>query len=371
MSEVANTITKKNEQTLYAWTQDPELMEAAIEIRGYYNTAKLSYLQIGKKLLEIKDKFAHGEWENFLKANADMSIRTAQLCMQAYQEYGFDPRYIEIGESKGIKLLPLPEAEREKFMAENDVKGMSVRQMERRIKEVREEEQRKAREALEAERTSGKIQIAKAMERAKEEKEKAVMAAETEAKEIVNKAWHDAREKIQDATERANDAERRAFEAESRAPEVIRETVVDPALVAEVAKYKEEVERLTEANREMIGWSTEKARMQAELDESEQTIAEQQEMLNEQKKQLLSMKSAQKRSEDQSGANLTLDTFQRVTREYMGWASILPQMRARYAGMSESEIRKWREAAETVLACMKDSLQAMATVSAEGGYSIE
>lgn len=366
MSEVANT-----QKTTYLWTQDPELMEAAIEIRGYYNTAKLSYLQIGKKLTEIKDKFAHGEWENFLKVNADMGVRTAQQCMQAYQEYGFDPRYIEIGESKGIKLLPLPEDKREKIMAENDVKGMSVRELSKKIQQVREEEQQKAREAVEAERTSGQIQLAKAMERAEADKEKAVLAAEAEAKETVNRAWSDARAKIEDATARANEAEKRAFEAESRPAEVIRETVTDPELIAEVSKYREEVERLTEANREMLGWSAEKARMQAELEENEQTIAEQQALLNEQKKQLLSMKSAQKRGEDSEGTDLTLDTFQRVTREYMGWVAILPQMRAMFAGMSDGELRKWRESAETVLSCMKDSLKAMNTVSAEGGYSIE
>ncbi len=365
MNEVANT-TKT-----FKWTLEPDLVEAGAEIRGYYKTAKLSYLQIGKKLLEIKDRFEHGEWENFLEANTKMSVRGAQQCMQAYKAYGFDTRYIEIGQSKGIVMLPMSEKERERLFNENDVDSMSVQGLKRKIREIREEEAEKRREAVEAERTNGKIQLAKAMERAEADKEKAVQAAEAEAKETVNKAWSDARAKVEEATARANEAEKRAFEAESRPTEIVRETVADPALVAEVQQYREEVERLKTQNEEMIAWSREKARMQAELEENERTIAEQQAMLNEQKKQILGMKSAQKRGEDPAGSDLTLDTYQRVTRECFGYLAIVPQMGAMFDRMEKDELRKWKEPAETLYKLMRDSLSAMGTVFTEGGYSIE
>jgi hypothetical protein len=351
-------------------------VEAAAEIRGYYNNAKLCYLQIGKKLTEIKDQFEHGEWQNFIETNTDMSIRGAQQCMQAYQEYGFDTRYIEIGSSKGIQLLPMPKEEREKLMAENDVKGMSVRELKKKIQEMREAERERTREAVEAERESGRIQLAKMKEQAEAEKQAAVTQAEEAAKETVNQAWRDARAKIDEAMARADKAEKMAFDAETRPPEVVRETVADPALVAELQKTKEEIERLAEANRAMMEnqktWSQEKARMQAELEENEALIQEQQEINNSLDSELSALKSAQRRGEDPAGEGMNLDTFQRITREFMGWVISFPQMQGTFSQMTEKERRKWREQVETVRAWAMDTLKALDCLNAaEGGYSIE
>ena len=358
------------------WTKNPALVAAAYEIRGYYSTAKLSYLQIGKKLTEIKDEFEHGEWQDFIETNTDMSLRGAQQCMQAYQEYGFDTRYIEIGSSKGIVMLPMPKEERERLMAENDVKGMSVRELKEKIREIREEEQKKAREAVEAERVNGQIQLAKAREQAESEKEQAVRQAEAEAKEVVNQAWKDARAKIEEATARANDAEQRAFNAETRPPEVVKESVADPALVEELRKSQEEIERLAEANRAMMEnareWTKEKAALQAELDENNDIIREQQNALDDAQRELLDMKSAQHRGEEPKGDEMTLDAFQRAAREFLGWVSILPQMRITFSEMPEDERRKWRDQTHTVLAWAKDTLTALNSLNAaEGGFSIE
>ena len=339
MNEVAST------QKIFLWTQDPELMEAAAEIRGYYKTAKLSYLQIGKKLLEIKDRFDHGEWENFLETNTKMSVRGAQQCMQAYKVYGFDTRYIEIGQSKGIELLPLPEEEREKLLNENDVAGMSVRELKRRIQEAREEERQKAREAVEAERTSGQIQLAKAAEQAEAEKKAALAQLQAEI--------------------------------ENREPEIVREPVADPALVEELEKSKAEIERLAEANRTMIenarAWSQEKAEMQAEIDENNDIIREQQGALNDAQNELLNLKSAANRGDDHAhdGGEMTLDTLQRAVREFMGWVVSMPQMHGTFSRMAEKERRRYREQVDTVRAWAADTMKALETVDAEGGYTIE
>jgi hypothetical protein len=340
MNEVAST-----PKPVYLWTQDPELMEAAAEIRGYYRTAKLSYLQIGKKLLEIKDRFDHGEWENFLETNTKMSVRGAQQCMQAYKTYGFDTRYIEIGQSKGIELLPLPEEEREKLLNENDVAKMSVRELKRKIQEAREEEQQKAREAVEAERTNGQIQLAKAKEAAEAEKQSALKQMREEM--------------------------------ENREPEIVREPVADPALVAELELNKAEVKRLAEANREMMEnareWMREKADMQAEINENNDIIREQQGALNDAQNELLNLKSAANRGDNHAhdGEEMNLDTLQRAVREFMGWVSIMPQMHVTFSHMEEKERRRWREQVDTVRAWAKDTMKALETVDAEGGYTIE
>lgn len=369
MNEVANTT---NHAILeMEWMRDPEACSAAVELRTYTMNAAMNLLQIGRRLIEIKPKIKKGEWKDFVEANTHMGLRTAETYMQAYREFGMDGRIMELGGSQIIKIVPMAPEERDRLLSEHDVKNMPIRKLNETIKQIREEEAEKRREAVEAERTNGQIQLAKAMERAEAEKEKAVMEAEAEAKETVNKAWSDARAKVEEATARANEAEKRAFEAESRPAEVVRETVADPDLVAEVQQYREEVERLRTQNQEMIAWSRERARMQAELEESEKTIAEQQEMLNEQKKQILGMKSAQKRGEDPTGTDLTLDTYQRVMREWFGYLAIIPQMSAMFDWMEKEELRKWKEPAEAAYKLMQDSLSAMGTVFTEGGYSIE
>ena len=378
MNEVASVTNRNTEEmTVFQWTKDPELIEAGAEIRGYYQTAKLSYLQIGKKLTEVKDRFEHGEWENFLQVNAGMSVRTAQTCMQAYQTYGFDTRYIEIGQSKGITLLPLPESERERLMAENDVKNMSVRDLKKKIDEIREQERLKAREAVEAERVNGQIQLAKAKEAAEAEKQRAIAQADAAANEAIDKAIANARAKVEEATARANDAEKRAFDAESRPPELVREPVADPALVAELENSKAEIERLIEANRTMMesmrDWNRKKAEMQAEIDENNEIIREQQGALNDAKNELLNMKSAAKRGDERmkDGEEMTLDTLQRAVREFMGWVVSMPQMHGTFSRMAEKERRRYREQVDTVRAWAADTMKALETVDAEGGYTIE
>lgn len=368
------------------WMQDAEAVNAAMELRTYAMNAAMNLLQIGRKLIEIKPRIDYGEWESFVESNTKMSIRTAQSYMQAYREFGFDGRIIELGGSQIIKLLPMSEDEREKLLTERDVKDMSIRDMDRAIKEIRKEEaerrkaeieieRAKAREALEAERESGRIQLAKAREQAEAEKNAAVQQEYLQAKETVRKAWDDARAKVEEATARANLAEQRAFEAESRAPEIVRETVADPTLVEELRKSKEEIERLVEANRAMLEsareWSREKADMQAEIDENNDIIREQQGALNDAQNELLNLKSAQQRGMEPAGEEVTLDMVQRAVREFIGWVAPLPQMRTGFCQMEERERRKWREQVETVKAWAEDTMRAIDTVNAaEGGYSI-
>jgi hypothetical protein len=68
---------------------------------------------------------------------------------------------------------------------------------------------------------------------------------------------------------------------------------------------------------------------------------------------------------------MTLDTLQRVVREFMGWVVSMPQMHAAFSQMTEKDRRRWREQVDTVRAWAADTIRAMETVNAEGGYSIE
>ena len=88
--------------------------------------------------------------------------------------------------------------------------------------------------------------------------------------------------------------------------------------------------------------------------------------------ELSALKSAQRRGEEPASEEMNLDTFQRVTREFMGWVISFPQMQGTFCQMQEKERRKWREQVETVRAWAMDTLKALDCLdAAEGGYSIE
>jgi hypothetical protein len=403
MNEVANTTT----QIRGTWANDPELMGAGLEIQTYVKATAFNLLQIGRKLTEVKPKIPHGEWEEFVSVNAKMGKRTAEQYMQAWKEFGNNPQIAELGGSQVIRLLPMSEDERARLLNEHDVKGMSVRQMEEEIRKIRKEveekrradieaEQQKAREAVEAEKENLRIQLAKERERAEQDKAKALEEEMELSRATVQKAWREAHEKIEAAQRQAEDAERRAREVAEREPEIVRETVADPALVEELKRSKEELERMAEAHRALLdgsrewqteksryeedrrraedAWQREKERLQEAIDENEDLIREQQEALNEKERELLNLKSAEKRGDELTfdGEGMTLDTLKRVVREIMGWVVSMPQMHGTFAGKGEGELRQWREQVDTVRAWSIDTLKALDTVNAaEGGYSIE
>ena len=83
------------------------LEDLAVQAQMFSTGAAMNLLQLGRVLSEAKPLVAHGDWAAWVKENAHMPIRTAQQYMQAYQEFGLDQRYAQLGPSKVIKLLPL------------------------------------------------------------------------------------------------------------------------------------------------------------------------------------------------------------------------------------------------------------------------
>lgn len=105
------------------------------EILLYKNQAGEAILEIGKRLIEVKAQLDHGEWLDYLKERVDVSVRTAQTMMQLAKEYSSNTQtFALLGSQKALKLLTLPAAEREEFVAQNDVADMSVRQLDEAIK---------------------------------------------------------------------------------------------------------------------------------------------------------------------------------------------------------------------------------------------
>lgn len=69
--------------TISEATVRKQAQDAAARIRAKLDKAKVTFLEIGRDLLSIKEQLAHGEFSQWLEAEFDMTIRTAQNMMSA------------------------------------------------------------------------------------------------------------------------------------------------------------------------------------------------------------------------------------------------------------------------------------------------
>ena len=108
-------------------------------------------LKIGERLCEAKELLGHGEFGPWLKDEFGWTDRTAQKLMAVYREFGDDQKslfgpgintktYSDLPVSKLYLLISVPESEREEFVKENDIAEISVREMEKLLKEKKEAE---------------------------------------------------------------------------------------------------------------------------------------------------------------------------------------------------------------------------------------
>ena len=167
-------------------TRTPETVGA--EIRGLTAQAKQMTLwfgiEIGRRLCEVKEMIGHGEWLPYLKAQTEFSQSTASRFMTLYREYGAQqqtlfgaesnyPTLNNLSISNALRLLALPENERESFAEEHDVEHMSARELDELIQ---------AKKDAEAERDLYEKKLADQMGAAERLKKDAETAArETEA----------------------------------------------------------------------------------------------------------------------------------------------------------------------------------------------
>lgn len=206
------------------------------EILDAKRTGGEAILTIGRCLIEAKDMLPHGEWLPWLNERVELSERTAQKFMRLAQKWSNPSALADLGATKALMLLALPEEERDEFIEDHNVIDMSTRQLEQAIRE--RDEARKAAEAAKAD--------ASAAEQARAKME--------EAMAVVNASLAAAREEKQKADQEAAHLEQELADLKARPVEVAVETVVDPAA-------------LEKARAEAV------AEMQAQLDKAKQAKA--------------------------------------------------------------------------------------------------
>lgn len=118
-------------------TADRSLEQVTQGIRILTAQTAANMCQIGKLLTEAKAMVGHGGWKQYLETEVSFSQSTANNFMRMYEAYGeFGPNsqtFGNLGASKALELLALPEGKREEFAESHDVESMSVRELKQRI----------------------------------------------------------------------------------------------------------------------------------------------------------------------------------------------------------------------------------------------
>ena len=193
-------------------------------------------LDIGRRLLEAKGMLPHGEWLPWLNERVEFSERTAQKFMRLAQKWSNPSALADLGATKALMLLALPEEEREEFVEDHNVIDMSARQLGQAIRE--RDEARKAAEAAKAD--------ASAAEQARAKME-ADMAT---TKNLLESA----RAEKQQVDSWAACLEKKLADLKAKPVEVAVETVVDPEAIEKakaeaVAEIKAKLDKAREAKK--------------------------------------------------------------------------------------------------------------------------
>ena len=129
----------------------------ALSVRGYEERILMykeqvigGYIGIGRTLNEAKETGAvpHGEWEEWATATTGMSIRNVQRCMQAAREISDGSPLAKLDMSKALLLLSsgLDDEKREAIGAAAAEEQISVKELQRRITQVKAETRAQCRE---------------------------------------------------------------------------------------------------------------------------------------------------------------------------------------------------------------------------------
>ena len=91
-------------------------------------------IEIGRRLKEVRDRSSYGEWGKWLEESVNYSQKTAEKLINVFDAYGNrHTAAIAMNFTQAYILLGVPEEEREEFLTEIDLEGMSTRELQKAV----------------------------------------------------------------------------------------------------------------------------------------------------------------------------------------------------------------------------------------------
>lgn len=107
------------------------------EIQFYKGQAGACVLEIGKRLIEAKEQLPHGEWLPWLEGQVEFTERAAQRFMRLAREYSNPTLVSDLGATKALILLALPEERREVFAVEVDARHCTAEELREAVNQAK------------------------------------------------------------------------------------------------------------------------------------------------------------------------------------------------------------------------------------------
>lgn len=258
MSEI---ITMRDIDTI---TTEIQTIEGQVQRFAIYGC-----IEIGKRLVEVKEIVGHGGWGKYLAEKVRYSQQWATNLMNLYKEYGGAQESLfasfansqsfgNIDVTKHILLLSVPAEEREAFAAEHDAENASTRELQAAIRErdnaqaaATEQTERAEKAQAKAEDLENQLDIAEGKILARDE---TIKQLKTQA-DVAAKKEADAAGKVDKLTKQlktAKDAEKAAKEALAEAkakpeiPEAMMEEMRQQVAADAAAKATETLQKQLE-----------------------------------------------------------------------------------------------------------------------------
>ena len=118
-----------------------ELRQIEKEIKEFQNTMAYSILEIGDRLIRVKEAMPHGMFTQWVEENVNMSTRSANNYMRASRAFDTMTKRKAIADFEATKVLllaELPEETRDDFIETVPVKDMTTRDLKEQIKREKE-----------------------------------------------------------------------------------------------------------------------------------------------------------------------------------------------------------------------------------------
>lgn len=95
-------------------------------------------IEIGKRLIEVKENLQHGEFMKWLENKVDISDRTARNFMKVATTFSNWQPVANLGTRKLLALAGLEEKDRQEIIQENNIESITTREVEQLVKEKKE-----------------------------------------------------------------------------------------------------------------------------------------------------------------------------------------------------------------------------------------